>query len=66
VVIGANVTLSGEGDTFTQQTNHWGDFWFDDLKEGLYTVQIDGAGKSKTIADISTAKDVGLGDIPLE
>lgn len=66
VVIGAAVTLTGEGDTFSLETNHWGDFWFDDLKEGVYTLKIDGAGKTKTIADISTAKDVGLGDIPLD
>jgi tetrathionate reductase subunit B len=66
VVIGATCTLTGEGDTLTLETNHWGDFWFEDLKEGVYSLKIDGAGKSKTIADISTAKDVGLGDIPLE
>lgn len=66
VVIGAKCTLTGEGETFTQDTNHWGDFWFNDLKEGTYSLTIEGAGKTKTIADISTAKDVGLGDIALE
>ncbi|MDI6693821.1 MAG: 4Fe-4S dicluster domain-containing protein [Anaerolineales bacterium] len=66
VVIGATCTLSGEGDTFTQQTNHWGDFWFKDLKAGTYTLKIEAAGKTKTIADINAQKDIGLGDIPLE
>ena len=65
VVTGATCTLTGEGDTFTQETNHWGDFWFDGLKAGAYSLEISAAGKTKTIADISTAKDVGLGDIPL-
>jgi Fe-S-cluster-containing dehydrogenase component len=66
VVIGATCTLTGEGETFTQQTNHWGDFWFHGLKAGKYSLKIDAAGKSKSIADIRTAKDVGLGNIALE
>jgi len=65
VVIGATCTLTGEGETLTQTTNHWGDFWFNDLKVGTFSLMIEAAGKSTTIADISTAKDVGLGDIPL-
>lgn len=65
VVIGAKCTLTGEGGTFTQDTNHWGDFWFDGLETGSYSLSIEAGGKTKTIADISTAKDVGLGDIPL-
>jgi hypothetical protein len=27
VLISATCTLTGEGQTFTQQTNDWGDFW---------------------------------------
>lgn len=65
VVIDATCTLTGEGDTFTQATNHWGDFWFDGLKVGTFSLKIDAGGKTTTIADISTEKDVGLGDIPL-
>jgi Fe-S-cluster-containing dehydrogenase component len=65
VVIGATCTLTGEGETFTATTNHWGDFWFKDLKDGTFSLKIEAAGKTKTIADISTEKDVGLGDIPL-
>jgi len=65
VVIGATCTLSGDGGTFTQQTNHWGDFWFEELPVGTFSLKIEAAGKVKDIADISTVKDVGLGDIPL-
>lgn len=65
VVIGATCTLSGEGGTFTEETNHWGDFWFKDLAVGTFELKIEGGGKSTTIADISTEKDVGLGDVAL-
>jgi tetrathionate reductase subunit B len=65
VIIGATCTLTGEDQTFTQQTNDWCDFWFDGLKNGKYTLEIKHDGKSKILADISTGKDVGLGDIPL-
>jgi tetrathionate reductase subunit B len=66
VVIGAACTLTGEGQKFTQKTNHWGDFWFDGLKTGNYSLKIQAGKKMKLIPDISTKKDVGLGDIPLE
>lgn len=65
VIEGATCTLTGEGVTVTQKTNAWGDFWFEDLKVGTYSVKIEAAGKTKTISNISTAKDVGLGDIAL-
>ena len=65
VVTGATVTLTGASQTLTQTTNDWGDFWFEGLAVGNYTVKIDKAPKTKTIANISTQKDVGLGDIPL-
>lgn len=65
VVIGANVTLTGGGETFTQTTNHWGDFWFKELKVGTFTLKIEGAGKTKTMENINTQQDVGLGDIAL-
>jgi tetrathionate reductase subunit B len=64
VVIGATCTLSGDG-TATATTNDWGDFWFDGLAVGTFSLKIEAAGKTKTIADINTAKDVSLGDVPL-
>ena len=64
VVIGATCTLSGDGAA-TAKTDEYGDFWFDGLKVGTFSLKIDAAGRTKTVANISTAKDVGLGDIPL-
>lgn len=64
VVIGATCTLSGDGSA-TAKTDAFGDFWLEGLKVGTYSLKIDGAGKSKTISNISTEKDVSLGDIPL-
>jgi tetrathionate reductase subunit B len=64
VVIGATCTLSGDG-TATTTTNDWGDFWFDGLAVGTFSLKIEAAGKTKIIADINTVKDVSLGDVPL-
>ena len=64
VVIGATCTLSGDG-TATATTNGFGDFWFEGLKVGTFSLKIEAAGKTKTMRGISTAKDVSLGDIPL-
>ncbi len=64
VVIGANLTLSGDGSA-TLKTDVFGDFWFEGLKVGNYSLKIEANGKTKTIDKISTAKDVNLGDIAL-
>jgi hypothetical protein len=65
VVIGATCTLSGAG-TGSITTNGWGDFWFDKLGKGTFTVTISANGKTVTKSDISTVDaDVNLGDIAL-
>jgi Fe-S-cluster-containing dehydrogenase component len=64
VVIGANCTLSGDSSG-NVTTNHFGDFWFENLDIGTYSLKIEANGKSKTFDLISTEKDVNLGDIPL-
>jgi hypothetical protein len=64
VVIGGTCTLSGTG-TATATTDDFGDFWFEGIAVGTYSVKIEAGGKTKTISDISTEKDVNLGDIPL-
>jgi NAD-dependent dihydropyrimidine dehydrogenase PreA subunit len=64
VVVGATLTLSGHA-TATAKTDGFGDFWFEGLKVGKFSVKIDKDGKTKTINSISTDKDVNLGDIPL-
>jgi tetrathionate reductase subunit B len=64
VVIGATCTLSGDGSG-TATTDDFGDFWFEGLQVGTFSLKIEADGKSTTIADISTEKDVNLGDIAL-
>lgn len=64
VVIGATVTVSGDSNA-TATTNNFGDFWIEGLKVGTFTLKIEKADKTKTIADIKTDQDVSLGDIAL-
>ena len=64
VVIGATCTLSGDG-TGTATTDGFGDFWFEGLGVGTFSLKIEAAGKTKTIDSISTEMDVNLGDIAL-
>jgi len=49
----------------TAKTDGFGDFWFEGLKVGTFSLKIESDGKSKTIDSISTEKDVNMGDIPL-
>jgi tetrathionate reductase subunit B len=64
VVVGATVALSGDA-TATATTDGFGDFWFEGLKVGKYSVKITKDAKTKTIDAIDTTKDVSLGDVPL-
>ena len=67
VVIGAHCTLTDKENNGSAKTttDNFGDFWFEGLKIGAFSLAIEAAGKTKTIAPISTEKDVNLGDIPL-
>jgi tetrathionate reductase subunit B len=67
IIKGATCTLNGTGTGyFTAKTDGFGDFWFNNLKIGNYSLEIKADGfKIKTIQDINTEKDVNLGDIPL-
>jgi len=66
VIIGATCTLSSNGKRLTATTDGFGDFWFEGLDEGKYSLKIEAKGfAAKTIDAISTEKDVNLGDIPL-
>lgn len=67
VVIGARVTLTRVGRKRNQftTTDSYGDFWFEELEVGTFTVKIKNDGKSKVFTNISTEKDVNMGDIPL-
>ena len=67
VIIGATCTLSGNGSRkLTATTDGFGDFWFEGLEVGTYSLKIEAEGfAAKTIDSISTEQDVNLGDIPL-
>ncbi len=67
VVIGATCTLTNakSGEKLTTTTDGFGDFWFEGLKTGTFSLKIEKGGKTKAIDSINTEKDVNLGDIPL-
>lgn len=69
VIVGATATLTDEatGETFTETTNNFGDFWLKDLPDNRsYTLTFKKGGACKTMAGITTDIDRGLGDIPME
>ncbi len=69
VIIGATCTMKDDesGETFTEATNNFGDFWFKELEDDrTYTLTLEIDGASKTIDGIMTDIDRGLGDIPME
>ena len=67
VIIGATCTLtdSSSKKQYKATTDGFGDFWFEGLNEGTFSLKIAMDGKSKKFDSISTEKDVNLGDIPL-
>ena len=66
VIRGAVCALSGPGGTRTTQTDGFGDFWFEGLDAGTYSLEISAQGfPTRTFGSIDTGEDVNLGDIPL-
>jgi NAD-dependent dihydropyrimidine dehydrogenase PreA subunit len=68
VVVGAACTLtdSSEGTKFHAITDGFGDFWFENLGTGTYSLEIEAKGfPRKMITAINTKQDVNLGDIPI-
>jgi Fe-S-cluster-containing dehydrogenase component len=67
VVIGATATLkSADGKVLTTETDAYGDFWFEGIDDGVYSLELKYGGKTKTFADLdTTVEDINLGDIPL-
>jgi Fe-S-cluster-containing dehydrogenase component len=67
VVIGAKCRLNSGGKLWETITDEYGDFWFKDLPVGLFDLVISAPGfEYKTFSGLKTAKDLNLGDIPLE
>jgi tetrathionate reductase subunit B len=65
---GASVTLTSreDGAKFTTSTDEFGDFWFEGLKVGSYSLSVEQEGyKPCRIESLSTEQDVNLGDIGL-
>ena len=67
VIIGGCCTLTAaDGNACTATTDHFGDFWFEDLPDGNYKLEIKADGKTKSFKDLDTAvADINMGDIPL-
>jgi sulfite dehydrogenase (quinone) subunit SoeB len=68
VIIGAACTLTptAAGEPRTTQTDGYGDFWFEDLPDGLFELEIRRGSLVRKFADLDTAeRDINLGDISL-
>ena len=66
VVRGATCTLTGPGVARATTTDGFGDFWFEGLDVGTYSLEISAQGfPTRTFDSIDTRLDVNLGDIPM-
>jgi tetrathionate reductase subunit B len=69
IIEGAACTLTNlanENEKVTVKTDGFGDFWFEGLNVGKFSLSLEAVGfPTKNIDSISTEKDVNLGDIPL-
>ena len=67
IIEGATVVLTSlHGEELTAATNGWGDFWFEGLDAGHYSLEITAPGcQAKVISDINAQESVSLGDLPL-
>ena len=67
VVIGAKCRITSGGKVIETYTDSYGDFWLKDLAVGLYDLTIEARGfERKYFYNLSTEKDINLGDIPLD
>ena len=69
VIIDADCSLTekSSGKKFNTKTDSYGDFWFEDLKEGIYDLEIKKGKKKETFKKVdTTAADINLGDIPMK
>jgi tetrathionate reductase subunit B len=68
VIIDATCTLKdiSGGKEYTAKTDTYGDFWFENLKDGEFKLEIKCGSKVKSFGGLNTVeKDINLGDIPL-
>jgi tetrathionate reductase subunit B len=60
------LTCSINNEEYATNTDSFGGFWFKDVKEGVYSLEIHADGYPvKIIDNIEVRNDVNLGDIPL-
>lgn len=67
-VEGASVTLTNRqnGATHTTRTDEFGDFWFDGLEGGVYSLSVEREGyETHRMESLNVEKDENLGDIGL-
>ncbi|MFV0438438.1 MAG: 4Fe-4S dicluster domain-containing protein [Desulfopila sp.] len=67
VIIGARCRLADEetGEWHETETDDFGDFWFNDLKDnGKFSLTLTFGNDTKVLRDITTDRDISLGDIP--
>jgi len=68
VVIGAACTLTAAagGATRVEETDSYGDFWFEGLEDGVYDLELTHGSQVVAFAVLDTAgRDSNLGDVPL-
>jgi len=66
VIAGADCTLTGaDGQKYSNVSDAFGDFWFEDLSEGEYTLEIKKGRRTTTIPHIYASQDINLGDLPI-
>jgi tetrathionate reductase subunit B len=65
---GCKLSLTGEnGDASVLETDDFGDFWFERLAPGTYTLSVAKEGYlTRRIQDIRADKDVNVGDIEMD
>jgi tetrathionate reductase subunit B len=60
------LTTRGNSRQYQVKTDGFGDFWFKNLAEGEYALEIEAKGfQSKSFQDLNARADINLGDIPL-
>ena len=62
---GAKCTIKGEGHEETQETNFFGEFKFDNLDDGKYTISVDANGKKYDTEITISGESLNLGFINL-
>ncbi len=66
VIIGARCTLKGAGKEYKTETDSYGDFWFRDLPEEMFTLTIEQPGfDTLRYENLDTHNDINLGDVPM-